>query len=506
MVEFNIKEIIQKSQLNFERAWVETANLVPKDTKIRLSGKGRLHPMKEVTQRCREYLSDMGFTEMENHTIINEDTVYKQYGPESPVILDRAFYLAKLPRPEIGLSKEKIALIKSIIGEFDESVLTEILRSYKKGEIEGDDFVEELVVRLGIKTEQATDLMTDAFPELKDLKPVPTDLTLRTHMTATWYETLAAMQDRANYPIALFAIGPRYRNEQREDKGHLRVHSSASLVIVDPNMSLEAGREITKTFLKRFGFTDANFEMKKATSKYYTKEMEMEVFAEWKGEWLEIGDIGMYSPISLANFGIRYPVFNAGFGVERLTMVLNGFTDIRDMMFPQFSTPSFDDDAICECMSYIKAPNSNKFQDIAKAIQATATEYGDSPSPCRFIAFEDDDIIVEVYEHEEDKKLVGKAAFNEIYIEDGNILSQLRGGEKACRCSYLEGAANEIASMMEETYEKGDSEGDFRIKMAKTLGDVNLQMPLKVREYMEGAHKKTMVKGPIFLSACFRRK
>ena len=103
------------------------------------------------------------------------------------------------------------------------------------------------------------------------------------------------------FPVSLFSVGPRYRNEQKEDAGHLRVHNSASLVVMDPNMSLEAGEKIVEKVLKGFGFSDVKYETKKGTSNYYADGLEKEIFAKWNDNWLEIGDIGMYSLISLAN-------------------------------------------------------------------------------------------------------------------------------------------------------------------------------------------------------------
>lgn len=506
MAELPIKTIIKKSKGNFEKAWIETATLIPRDTSVSIKQKGTLHPLRECMQECREILSKMGFSEMENRTIISDEDVYKQYGPESPVILDRAFYLAKLPRPDIGLSYDKIHQIESIIGEFDSEILQDILRSYKKGEIEGDDFIEELVKQLDIEMEQATQILSSCFPEFKQLTPQPTNMTLRTHMTGTWYHTLAALQDTSNYPIALFSAGLRYRNEQREDKGHLRVHNSASMVVMDPDMSLEAGKKITRRFLLELGFSDARFERKKATSKYYAKDLEEEVFAEWKGEWLEIGDIGMYSPISLANFGIKYPVFNAGFGIERLTMVTKGYSDIRELVFPQFGALNYSDESAEESLIYIDFPTTERGKNIAGAIEAAVRKNRDAPSPCEFIAYEDDEMVIKVIEKEENKRLVGPATFNEVYIEDGNILSQLEGGENKALFSYIQGISHGMAAKIEEAFEKGQKSGLFRTRMAKTLGDINLQLPRKIKEHMTGEHKKTMVKGPIFLSVTYERK
>ena len=107
----------------------------------------------------RNIFLNFGFDEIQNLTIIPDEDVHKQYGPESAVILDRAFYIAKLPRPEIGLSNKIIEKIKKIIDNFDDEkskILKQILRQYKKGNIEGDDFVETMVKNLNIKTQEAT--------------------------------------------------------------------------------------------------------------------------------------------------------------------------------------------------------------------------------------------------------------------------------------------------------------------------------------------------------------
>ena len=283
--------------------------------------------------RRADAIAARGFAEIENLTILPESDVTKEYGPEALVILDRAFYLAELPRPEIGVSAQRIQQVEKIAGHsIPVEQLQAVLRSYKRGDIEADDLIDMLMSNIGVTDEQATEVIHRVFPELYKLKPVPTDKTLRSHMSATWFHTLAAMQDKATYPVALFAVGPRYRNEQREDAHHLRVHHSASMVIMDPEMSLEAGRDVAADVLRAYGFEDVRFETKAATSKYYTPHNEEEVFVKYHDEWVELADIGMYSPVALANFEIRYPVFNAGFGIERMAMILQQADDIRKLV------------------------------------------------------------------------------------------------------------------------------------------------------------------------------
>jgi O-phosphoseryl-tRNA synthetase len=459
--------------------------------------------VKEMIERSRKILLGFGFDEVENRTILPAQDVYREYGPEAPVILDRVFYLAKLPRPEIGLGDERMQKIKEVIGDFDQEALMGFLRAYKLGQIESDDFVEELSRRINISPQQATQLVEKVFDEFRQLRPLPTSQTLRSHMSATWFHTLSAIQDRHPFPVALFSIGLRYRNEQREDHSHLRVHNSASIVIMDPKMSLEAGREITSRILKRYGFEGVRFETKVATSKYYARGQEEEVFVRHKGKWFEIADIGMYSPISLANFGIRYPVFNAGFGIERLVMVLSKIRDIRSLVYPQFAIKEFSDKEIAEAISPIEVPKTERGWAIAKAIEETARRHKDAPSPCRFLAWEDEEVCVWVVEDEEGKRLIGPAGFNEICVKEGMIYSSISPSPIHTGLNYMRAISLGVASMVEEARE------DFthRVKMVRSMHDINLEIPTAVREYIEGRHKEFGIGGPVFvkIEARFKR-
>ena len=501
----NIKETKEQAKKDFEKAWIQTSSLFEGKGPRKFTFKkkdGKEHILGKTIGRLRRILLEMGLDETENLTIIPEEDVYREYGPESAVILDRAFYIAKLPRPEIGLNDKVVLKIKKAAGEIDVEALKEILREYKKGNIEGDDFVEELVVKLGIKTEEATAII-ELFAELKDLKPVPTNLTLRTHMSGTWYHTLSSMQDKADFPVALFSIGRRYRNEQKEDAGHLRVHNSASVVIMDPDVDMVSGRRIVKKIFEKIGFKKIKFETKKATSKYYARGMEDEVFVMHNGEWLEIADMGMYSAISLANFNIMYPVFNVGFGVERLAMVLEGYKDIREMMFPQFYLEDkLNDEEIARDIKFIDEPKSELGRKIAESIVDAASMHRDDVAPTEAAAWSglvnDKKTDVSVVEVEEGKKLVGPAGFNRIFVRDGNIVNGLdEKGGVAAGISFIEAIANKAASRIEEGIT-----GDFRsyTGMVRSLADINLKIPAKSKKYIETNNRKIDVKGAVFVT------
>jgi len=493
---FDTGEIKSKAKSNFTEAWIATAKLTPTGTRISLTKRGTPHLVRELIQKSRQILLDLGFDEVENLTILPDADVAKQYGPEARIILDRAFYLAELPRPDIGLSAKKIAEIKNIAEGLDIEKLQTILRTYKKGEIEADNLIEELIAGLGITDYQATELLDKVFPEIKELKPVPTNKTLRSHMTATWFHTLAALQDKASFPVALFSVGPRYRNEQREDAHHLRVHHSASIVIMDPEMSLEAGQAMTKKIMLQYGFPDIKFETKIATSKYYAPGQEQEVFVKHKESWLEIADIGMYSPVALANFDIKYPVFNAGFGIERLGMLIYEVNDVRKLAYPQFSITEYSDEDIAKSVSYIASPQTARGLKIAQAIEETAQKYKDEIAPCEFLAWQDKSIEVKIVEREPGKRLIGPAGFNEVCVANGTIYSDITPSGLYTGINYMRAIAMGAASAIENSNENLT----YQVKMVRHLSDINLQIPESVRHYIEGQRKKIGVGGPVFVT------
>ena len=497
MTTFDNASIKKQAKTDFVGTWLSTASMVPSGTSVKLPERGKPHPLRDLMQRSREILLARGFDEAENPTILPESDVVKEYGPEALVILDRAFYLAELPRPEIGVSAQRIQQVEKIAGHTIEvEQLQAVLRSYKRGDIEADDLIDFLMSSLAISDDQATEVIHSVFPELYNLKPIATDRTLRSHMSATWFHTLAAMQDRATYPLALFAVGPRYRNEQREDAHHLRVHHSASMVVMDPEMSLDAGRAIASDVLKDYGFEDVRFETKKATSKYYTPGHEEEVFVKYQGDWVELADIGMYSPIALSNFDIRYPVFNAGFGIERMAMILQGAEDIRKLVFPQFSVVDFSDKDIAESLTFISAPKTERGLKIAKAIEGSARKHKDELAPCEFIAFKDNKVEVRLVENEEGKKLVGPAGFNEICVGDGTIYSDLEPSGVYTNMNYMRAIAMAAAAMTEDATEPAQ----LQVKMIRHLSDLNIDMPDAVREHIERQQKKIGVGGAVFIT------
>jgi len=513
-MEYNIKEIKEKAKKDFERTWLETAKLVELNGRkmfFEKKGQGRVHPIISLNLKFREVFLKFGLDEVINTSIIEEGEVYRQYGPEAPVILDRIFYLAGLPRPDIGVSKHKIEEIKKIIPGFKkEKTLEEVFRSFKKGLIEGDDLIEELVKCVDITEEEAILLIDRVFPEFKELKPIPSKLTLRSHMTAAWFSYLAKMQDKI--PVKSFSIGSRFRREQRLDPHHLYESTSASIVIMNDEVTLEDGMEFTKKVLEELGVGKPEFVKKKVTSKYYTPGTEYEVYAQIADQQIEIANIGFYSPVALANYNIRYPVFNLGFGVERLAMIKEGVADIRRLVYGEvFTKVELSDEDIAKELRLKNLPGKNK---LTQTLIEVVTNHKDDIGPLEILAYQDEKVKIWVYNWDEGKPILSLASFNEIYVYEGNIigvpkevgkgrltnLAQL-AREKGINTNlvYLETIINGFVTRVEKAVKEGENTIiDEHFKMAKRPSDIHLFIPDFVNRYITDKNKKIEVGGPLF--------
>lgn len=511
-----IKEILEKAERDFEGAWKETGGMVGGRGVFRPGKKGTRHILVETAQRLREIYLDLGFDEAVNPMVVEEADIYKQYGHEAPAILDRCYYLATLPRPDIGIGAERVSKIREIggpVGEEALSKLKEIFHDYKKGRIDGDDLVEKVAEGLGIADTLALRILNDVFPELRMLEPVPTKLLLRSHMTSAWFLTCAAVQHKLEMPVMLFSIGLRARREQQEDATHLRFHHAASSIIMDEEVSVEDGKAVSEQVVKRLGFEEVKVERKSVTAKYYAPGTEFEVFAKVGGSgWVELMDFGLYSPIALAKYGIEYPVLNIGIGVERVAMLLHGYKDVRELAYPQFYGGwVLSDASLAKQLTFLEEPKTEEGCRIARAIVETIELKKESPSPCEFLAYEGPAggrmVKVWVYEPDQGVKLVGPAAFNEVVAYNANILGiPPQGMEnvelvRAARASGVKTGIRYVDAVAKMAAARIEKEGrtDLRVRMVKLLSDINMKVSDIGLRYISSKQGKIDVRGPAFI-------
>ncbi len=479
--------------------------------------KGKEHPVLVIIEKLRKIFLNLGLDEIINPCIVSEEDIYKQYGDEAPVILDRVFYLAGLPRPDIGISDSDNLKIKEIFPPFNQrEKLQELLREYKKGEIESDDLVEIMTQRMKFSREVSMRIINEVFPAFKELKPEPTKKTLRSHMTSLWYLTLVELQKRKQLPIKLFSIGLRFRREQREDPRHLFESTSASVVVMDDLFSLQDGYNLTKKILNLLGFSKVKFKTKKVSSNYYEEGTDTEVYATFDNEEIEVGNLGFYSKRSLANYGIEHNVFNIGFGVERLAMIFEKVSDIRALVYPQFyEEVYFTDEEIIKMLGPEKEPQTTIGKEIEKKLLEMAKLNKDKLGPSTLVAFKGkgENFIIEasLYNWDEGKPLLSFAAMNKIFVYNGNIYglpedAQGLEGElseafkKGIFTDYtfldliIKGAVAEI----EGAINRKEEEIDLKYKMIKRPSQINLKIPENIQSFITGKYKRIKIGGPIF--------
>jgi O-phosphoseryl-tRNA synthetase len=498
---------------------------------------GKTNPLYDTVWEIRNAYLRLGFEEMVNPLFIEENHIYRQFGPETPAVLDRCFYLAGLPRPDIGISLDKINKIENIGINLDEDkiqAIKDIFRGYKKGNISGDDLVQDLSSAMDVENEIGLRVLETVFPELKDLKPIPSKTTLRSHMTSGWFLTLENLKQKSKLPVKLFSIDRCFRREQKEDSSHLMTYHSASCVWMDEEISLDTGMAVSESLLEYFGFEKFRFTPDEKKSKYYIPGTQTEVYGYHPGlkDWVEVATFGLYSPIALSNYGIDYEVMNLGVGAERIAMILHGYNDVREMVYPQIYTDwKLSDRELASMIHLNLYPVTDEGRLLMEKILTVAIEKGDSESPCEFAVWDDDfmdkPIRVNLIEPESGTKLLGPATWNQVYVNDGNLVGvplpakqdflpyqdmekisdtplkdnmvseALKKGVPT-RISYLEGVAAQAAYRIEEMVISGQKQIKIRTTIAKSPSDINLKLDELAMRYITSENKVLDIRGPIF--------
>jgi O-phosphoseryl-tRNA synthetase len=481
---------------------------------------GHSHILYNTIWELRQAYLNLGFDETVNPLFVEQDDIYKQFGPEAPAVLDRCFFLAGLPRPDIGIGMDKIAVIEEIGVELNENKiqnLQDVFRSYKKGDESGDDLVHDVSVALEVEDSLGLRILENVFPELRELNPVPGRTTLRSHMTSGWFLTLQSIHNKKKLPIKLFSIDRCFRREQREDISHLMTYHSASCVWMDDDISLDLGKAVSESMLEHFGFKKFKFVPDEKKSKYYIPGTQTEVygFHPKLNDWVEVATFGIYSPIALSRYGIDKEVMNLGVGAERIAMILHNQADVREMVYPQTYSKWYLSDRELATMLHINNyPFGSDGRKLMDKLTEICCEKGDSPSPCEFTAYEGEflgrNIRVKVVEPEDNTRLLGPAAWNRIYINDGNIigvpvkdvddemsLNAIKNGIPT-GISYMDGVNANAAYKIEEMIVSGVQEISIRTTLSKSLSDVNLKLDEVGLNYITSNNKVIDIRGPIF--------
>lgn len=526
---FDPAEIREAASKDFDSVWQQGVDYLGRPSSNqryprRTCQYGTPHPIFDTIHQLREAYLRLGFDEAMNQVIVDASDVYKQFGSEALAVLDRCFYLAGLPRPDVGISEDRIEKINAILNRElspDEvEAVRQILHGYKKGKVEGDDLVPEISQALDAHDALVSTLLEKVFPEFRNLKAEATTRTLRSHMTSGWFLTLADLHYRSPLPLRLFSIDRCFRREQAEDAARLMTYHSASCVIMDEDVSVDDGKAVAEGLLSQFGFEKFRFQPDDKRSKYYVPGTQIEVYAyhpglvgsstKYQSGWVELATFGIYSPTALSQYDIPVPVMNLGLGVERMAMILHNSRDMRALSYPQHQDDwHLGPSVMAKMITVEKTPFSAAGMQIAKAVVDTCLEHGNTPSPCDFPAWDGElfgrKVRVSVVEPEENTKLCGPAYLNEVVVYKDEILGipRIQKWDEAFQegvnteIRFIDAFAELAAYDVEQAAMKGE-ESETRVRIVRGPGDINLHIDPALERYITSHKRKIDVRGPVF--------
>ncbi len=295
-----IKELEQVSKITPEMlssgSW-KKYNLKPFDvTKPGpLLKAGKTHPLINLINKIREVFISMGFTEIRGPIVesafFNFDALFQPQDHPARELQD-TFYLnnpkiARLP------DKDRVLAVKA---------------THENGGDSGS---------LGWRYKWDENIAKQTV--------------LRTHTTSTTMRRLAQFyNDNEKTPIKVFCIDRVFRNESL-DKTHLAEFTQIEGIVIDENVNLCDLIGLLSEFYRKVGF-------KKIVTRpgffpYTEPSMEVAVYYEKLGEWLEMGGSGIFRPEVTSPWGIKNPtrVLAWGQGLERIAMPYYARKDIRDL-------------------------------------------------------------------------------------------------------------------------------------------------------------------------------
>ncbi|MFX1239711.1 MAG: phenylalanine--tRNA ligase subunit alpha [Promethearchaeota archaeon] len=256
---------------------------------------GKIHPMIRLINEIREIFLSMGFTEIRGPIIesafYNFDALFQPQDHPAREMQD-TFYLsnpktAKLPE------SDRVKAVKE---------------THENGGDSGS-------IGWGYEWDSETAKKT----------------VLRTHTTATTIRRLAQFyRNNEKVPLKVFCIDRVFRNEKL-DKSHLAEFTQVEGIVIDDHLNLCDLIGLLSEFYKKLGFE--KIITRPGFFPYTEPSMEVSVYFEKLGEWLEFGGSGIFRPEVTYPWGIKDPtrVLAWGQGLERIAMLYFDRKDIRDL-------------------------------------------------------------------------------------------------------------------------------------------------------------------------------
>jgi phenylalanyl-tRNA synthetase alpha chain len=150
-------------------------------------------------------------------------------------------------------------------------------------------------------------------------------LVLRTHNTAV---TIQATRASGGEETRVFSVARVYRNENLDYKHLAELHQMEGIVIGE-GLNLRHLMGVLTKFYGRLGMSGVK--LWPSYFPYTEPSMQVMVYYDKVGKWLEMGGSGVFRPEVTWPLGVRKPVIAWGCGLERLLMLRLGMEDIREL-------------------------------------------------------------------------------------------------------------------------------------------------------------------------------
>lgn len=169
---------------------------------------------------------------------------------------------------------------------------------------------------------------------------------LRTHTTAVSARMLYKLAQEGFRPTKYFSIDRVFRNETL-DATHLAEFHQVEGLIADRGLSLGHLIGTLQAFFNRLGMNKLRF--KPAYNPYTEPSMEVFAFHEGLKRWIEIGNSGVFRPEMLRPMGLPedVTVIAWGLSLERPTMIMYGYDNIRDLCGHKINLEMVKENPIC---------------------------------------------------------------------------------------------------------------------------------------------------------------
>jgi len=155
---------------------------------------------------------------------------------------------------------------------------------------------------------------------------------LRTHATSVSARMIEISAKENRFPSAFITIGKVFRNEATDVTHEMQFFHVDGAMIgkIEDGISMANLKGVLTDFYKKMLGEDVEVEFR--PSFFPFTEPSLEVFAKFKGQWLEMMGAGMLHPNVLSNLGLdpkKVQGFAFGGGLDRIAMIKWGIPDVR---------------------------------------------------------------------------------------------------------------------------------------------------------------------------------